>query len=1816
MTATRDVAGRTSSRRPPPGHVRRWRQTVTSGPAVPAPDLLAAVFAVFVHRYLGASSVPLAVDRDGRLSTVDSTVSGATTITGLAAELAAAAPSPEPPLGAFRHAGVPREDPRWQAPPAGLALDVTGTGPEYDITLHCADGRRTASFVDRMVANFRTLLTDALARPAHPVLDLDLISPAERAQLTGPLAGVDRAYPRDATIHGLFRARAAADPDAPAVECDGTVLTYRELDERANRLARVLLGTGLVPGDRVGVAVSRTADLPALLLAILGIGCAYVPFDPTYPAARLAVTARTATVAAVVHDAGNRPEWTDAKTHSLAALCARAGAEPATAPPVSADRDAVSHVIFTSGSTGVPKGVVVHHRNVVALLAWAHEQYTADEVRRVLFSTSLNFDVSVFELWCPLTMGGCLVVVPNVLALVESGAPAPTLVSTVPSALATLVRERALPASVRVVNVAGEALGRSVVNGVFTTSAVRRVCNLYGPTEDTTYSTAVSFTGPVAGTPTIGRPIPNTRAYVLDAAGRLVPRGVTGELALGGAGLSSGYLGDPDRTAAAFVPAPAGLGAGPVLYRTGDLVRWTEDGELLFLGRQDNQVKLRGHRIELDEVEAVLRDLPGVAQCAVRLHHDNAGEPRLVGHVLPDGAHVRPADLRARLAEVLPAHMVPTVHVDPALPLTPNGKLDRAALIAPPVAGTGPTEPATPAEAALCELFAQALDAPRVGPDDSFFDLGGDSLVAIRLVGRIKARLGVRLAMRDLFDAPTPAALCRGLEPGPDASAAARAHRSGADRVPLSFAQQRLWLLHRMADRGDLYNFPVVVRLSGPLDRDALHSALRDVVRRHESLRTILPERDGVPEQVVLPADATGPVWTITGIDEEHLDEQVAAFAAHRFDLSAERPFRAALFVLGPEENVLVLLMHHTCSDGWSMGTLSRDLATAYRARTAGGAPRWRAAPVRYTDHAVRQRAALGDPADQDSPAAAQLRFWTGALRGLPDEVGLPLDRPRPPVPSYRGDAVTFRVSRAVHERVAALARRTRTTPFMVFQAAVAVLLAKITGGDDVPIGTTVAGREDEELADVVGFFVNTLVLRTDVSGNPSFDTVLARVRRADLAAFANQGVPFEQVVEAVNPARSAARHPLFQVLVTADAKEVPLDLPGLRTTAHEREFGVAKFDLNVNFDVRHDADRAPSGVDVELRFATDLFDRSTARAIAGWLVRVLDAATADPGAPVGRIELLDREQRRRVLVDWNDTARPVEQTTLPELFRRQVRATPDLPAVRMGDAELSYAGLDAKANRVARHLIGLGIGPDDLVGLHLPRSIDMVVAVWATLKAGAAYLPLDPGYPEERISFMLRDARPRVVLTELPDLDDIAADEVTDADRVRPLLPHHLCYVIYTSGSTGRPKGVEVPVAALVNLVAWYGGFGSARRVAQFSAISFDVAAMEILIATLSGGCLVVADDDTRKDPDRLVRWLAEHRVGELIAPNLVIDAVCAAAARAGTTLPALNQIGQGGEALILSGALAEFYRARPGRRLDNYYGPTETHLATAHTLPSTVEEWRADPPIGRPIANMRAYVLDRWGCPVPVGVTGELYLAGAQLARGYHRRPALTASRFVPDPFGPPGERMYRTGDLVRWSPAGELLFVGRVDHQVKIRGFRVETGEIEARLREHPDVANAAVVPVEDTPGAKRLVAYVATGANRPDTAALRGHLARTLPDFMVPAAYVVLESLPLNPNGKLDRGALPAPPTGGSAARDPGSDRERLVCALFAEVLDVDAMSPDEDFFALGGHSLSASRLVGLIRSRTGAEVSIRDLFERPTPAGLTALLDDGPGEEAR
>ncbi|MFJ7205935.1 amino acid adenylation domain-containing protein [Streptomyces sp. NPDC098789] len=1722
-------------------------------------------------------------------------------------------------------------------------------GTHYALGLSTSDGPRTMGlkvtyrpdlfdeaavrgFGDRLVRILEAFGSD----PGQQLDALPTLSDAERHQVLEEWNDTGREAP-PRTFPELFETRVAATPQGTAVVAGEHTLSYAELNERANRWAHLLIARGVGPEDTVAVAVPRSPEWLAVTLGVLKAGAVYVPVDPGHPAERIAFVTQDARPVQVLTTSAAAGPLAEAGTTALLLIDApdvrEEWAVAAAGDPVDADRVRPlvpahpAYAIYTSGTTGRPKGVLVTHEGF-ASLAGAHAQNLAIETdSRVLQVISPSFDVSVADFSMTLLSGATLVlpegneqpVGDELTHLIQRNAV--THVQLAAGALATLPADE-LP-SLRTLVTGGEPCPP---DQIAQWSSGRRMINAYGPTETMVCAT---MSRPLAGAvrPPIGAPLWNRRVYVLDRNLQPVPAGVPGELFIAGAGLARGYLNRPALTAERFVANPHGA-LGERFYRTGDVVRWTAAGELEFIGRADGQVKIRGYRVEPAEIEAVIARRADVDRVVVQARDGGPGGRRLVAYVVPaSDAGVDVRAVRQHVAAVLPEYMVPAAVVELAqIPLTGPGKVDHRALPEPEFADAGDGRaPRDDREQQLSALFGEVLGLPEVGIDHSFFDLGGHSLLATRLVNRIRTAFAVELPVRAVFEAPTVAALAERLADADDARTPLGPVER-PERIPLSYAQRRLWFIQSVGDNSGRYNIALAARLLGEVDTVALGAAVSDVVARHESLRTVFPVTGGVPRQHVrTPEEAEVPV-TAVAIAADELDAALAAAAARDFDLATELPLRVHVWELGPREHVLLLVLHHIAGDGSSMAPLARDLGAAYAARLEGLAPRFTPLPVQYADYTLWQREALGDEEDPHSAIAQQLQYWRTALAGLPEELELPLDRQRSAEAGSRGAQVPVRIPADLTRELAALARANDSSIFMVVQAAVAALLSRLGGGTDIALGAVMAGRNDEALDELVGFFVNTLVLRTDVSGDPGFAELVRRVRATDLAAYAHQDVPFERVVEELNPVRALHRNPLFQVAISfQNNEEASLELPRLTLAPQPLRSDVAKFDLSFNFEEARGADGALSDLGGVVEYNTALFDPATARTIAARLVRLLEAAVRAPDAPVGSLDLLAAQERRLLLEDANDTLHAVPESTLADRFEDWVARTPHAPAVVGDGVRLTYAELDVRVNRLAHHLIGCGVRPGARVAVLQQRSVDFVVSLLAVAKAGAAYVPLDSRYPAPRLELILAETKCHALLTDRAsagtefhhDALVVVVDEepaVGQAPGTAPAVPRYareLAMIIYTSGSTGQPKGIGITHQDVVSMAAdrhWLTGH---ERVLVHSPQAFDALTYEVWSGLMGGHQLVVAPPG-QLDHHVLRKVLDEHEVTAALLTTALFNLVAEEGPEA---LGGLRMVLSGGEQASPT-AIQRVLDACPDTEVVHLYGPTEaTVYATRYSMRSPHRVGQAVP-IGRPVDNMRSHVLDEWLRPVLPGVPGELYLAGTGVARGYVGRPALTSERFVADPFDPTGGRMYRTGDLVRWNADGQIEFVGRADNQVKIRGLRIELGEIEAALHAHPDVAQVVVVVREDQPGSRQLVAYtVATAGSGPlDPAALKKTVGLTLPEFMVPAAFVTLDALPLTPNGKVDRKQLPAPEFGGKAdGRGPRNPREEVLCQVFAEILKVAQVGIDDNFFELGGDSIVSIQLVSRIQAIFGVELSNQATFQAPTVAEMAELVGAGEAE---
>ncbi|PHM27177.1 non-ribosomal peptide synthetase [Xenorhabdus ehlersii] len=1702
----------------------------------------------------------------------------------------------------------------------------------YPLVLSVEDGGSTLGLTAQVVQPFEpdrvcgymqqalTSLAEALERaPETPVRELNILPVTERALLLEIWNATEKPYPEQLCIHQLFEQQVEKTPVATALIAGDQTLSYMELNIRANWLARQLIEQGVYPGEHVAILLERSIELVVAELAILKVGAVYVPIDPGVPDERKDWLIKDCSAKLLLTDM-----WADIPADLLAVPLFRLSGEMNTIREedrlnldLPASSTGAAYIMYTSGSTGTPKGVVVPHRAVVRLAVNNGYAETGQD-DRVAFTANPAFDASTFEVWTPLLNGGALVVIDHATLLTPQAFVQVLQVHRITVLWLTVGLFNRLAAElspvlpqINILIVGGDVLNPHVIAQILRNSPPQQLLNGYGPSEGTTFTTTYRITEMPVGTTNlpIGRPISNTRLYLLNAYGQPVPLGAIGEIYIGGDGVACGYLNRPELTAERFLVDPFSDQLDARMYRTGDLARYLPDGNLEFLGRNDQQVKIRGFRIEPGEIETRLKEYPAVREAAVLVLGDGQ-DKRLVAYIVAQADDGLINNLRAHLSAVLPDYMVPAAFVRlDEFPLTPNGKLDRRAL---PVPGEEDFArqvyevPQGETEMALAAIWRELLDVEQISRYDNFFALGGHSLLAMRVMNRVAA-LGAELPLTTLFKAPALLAFAKVVDERLNEQRGALpaitpTPHDGA--LPLSFAQQRLWFLAQFEGVSDTYHIPLALRLRGQLDIHAWQQALNHLFARHEALRSVFITVNEQPQVELLPTEFGLPMKKYDLRKALEVDEQLKRLreqeAKMPFNLACGPLIRSVLIQLTDDEYVFLLTQHHIVSDGWSLGILKSELSALYSACLNQQPDPLPPLMIQYPDYAAWQRQWLSAERVQ-----VQSDYWRMVLADAPVLLDLPTDRPRPPEQLFAGNLWPINLDADLTASLKRLSEQQGVTLFMTLLSAWSIVLSRLSGQDDVVIGTPSAGRSRQEVESLIGFFVNTLALRIDLSGEPNVTELLARVRQTALAAQEHQDLPFEQVVEIVQPPRRLAHTPLFQVMFAWQSNEiVEWKLPGLTISPIDQAFDVVKFDLELNLFEEEDR------VVGYLGYSTTLFDQSTIERHVEYLHTILQAMVADIQQPVGEMNILAPVERQLLLETWNATVTPYpEQLCVHQLIEQQADRTPDAIAVRYENQTLSYAELNTRANRLAHQLVALGVIPDQPVAICVTRSLERIVGLLAVLKAGGAYVPLDPAYPGERLAYLLTDAAPTVLLADhigraalgeealktLTVLDPNALPDQPDNNpQIPDLTSRHLAYVIYTSGSTGRPKGVMIEHQSLVNLtlehIAQF-DVGVTSRMLQFASFGFDASVWEIMMALSSGAMLVIPTETIRQDPHRLWHYLEEQSVTHAcLTPALLRD---------GADLPALAikpTVILGGEAP--SPTLIQTLNRQA--TLFNAYGPTEiTVCATTWNCPSDYAGGLI--PIGRPAVNKRIYLLDKHGQPVPLGAVGELYIGGVGMARGYLNRPELTAERFLTDPFShQPDARMYRTGDLARYLPDGNLVFVGRNDQQVKIRGFRIEPGEIETRLIEHPAVSEALVVALGDGQN-KRLVTYVVAQTDDGLAASLREHLSARLPDYMVPTAFVRLDEFPLTPNGKLDRQALPAPGEKAFARQvyeAPQGEIEMALATIWRELLEVEKISRHDSFFALGGHSLLAVRMIERLRCM-GLGISVQALFQHPT-----------------
>ncbi|WP_456015626.1 amino acid adenylation domain-containing protein [Pseudomonas fluorescens] len=1683
-----------------------------------------------------------------------------------------------------------------------LTLSVDDLGEGFALSLLAStqvDPQRVCAYLQTALENLVTALEQA---PQTPLNQVSVVPAAERQQLLEQFNATHADFPQGTTLHGRIEAQAACTPEAIAAVQQGRQLTYAELNQQANLLAHHLLALGVKPDDRVAIVARRGLDTLAGLLAILKAGACYVPVDPSHPAERLNYLLTDSAPVAVLTQQALLDRLPALQVPVINLDRFTWQHHSANNPTVDVTPANLAYVIYTSGSTGLPKGVMVEHHTVANLVDWHCRAFDLCAGRHTASVAGFGFDATAWEVWPALCVGATLHLPPandgteDIDALLAWWCAQPLDVCFLPTPVAEYAFSQQIEhPTLRTLLIGGDRLRQ------FARAQRFELINNYGPTE----ATVVATSGKVeAGRPLhIGKPVANATVYLLDEQQRPVPLGVAGELYVGGKGVARGYLNRPELTAERFLQDPFNAGR---MYRTGDLARWLPDGNIEYLGRNDDQVKIRGVRIELGEIETQLNQLPGIQEAVVLVRED-----RLVAYFTetPSFAPLAVGDIRAHLVAHLPDYMVPVAYVKlEALPLTANGKLDRKALPAPDMAAVFTREYEAPQgeiESVLAQIWADVLHVARVGRRDHFFELGGHSLLAMRMVSQVRQRLGVELILGDLFANAELAAVAEVLAQSGRSTLPDILPASRDEPVPLSFAQQRLWFLALMEGANTAYNIPIGLRLRGQLHVEALQRALARIVARHETLRSRFAQHGDDAQVLIVPAEDVLPLQVQDlrrhPQPQQALDALIHGEASAPFDLERGPLLRGRLVVMADDHHVLLLTLHHIVSDGWSMGVLTRELMALYQAFSHGLPDPLPPLAIQYGDFAVWQRLWLSGEVLQ-----RQSSYWQQALAGAPALLTLPTDRPRPAQQDYAGSSVEVRLDERLTAGLKALSQRHGTTLYMTLMSAWASLLARLSGQHDLVIGSPVANRTRSEVEGLIGLFVNTLAVRIDTSGELSTEALLARVKALTLEAQAHQDLPFEQVVEITRPPRSLAHSPLFQTLLTWQDSSAPtlalgdLALEGIVENSH-----FAKFDLSLNLG------EVQGSILGALEYAVALFDESTVQRYVGYFKRVLQAMVENDQAVLEHASLIDDRERQQLLFEFNATEVNYNlDQTLHGMFEAQVKRTPDAIAVKAGERQLTYAQLNEQANQLAHHLLALGVQPDSRVAICVERSLDMVVGLYAILKAGAAYVPLDPAYPLERIAYMLQDSAPAVVLAQGSTRELLGAVPVVDLDH--PCWQHQpldnptavgvTAYVIYTSGSTGQPKGVINEHAGVVNRLLWMQdeyGLEAQDSVLQKTPFSFDVSVWEFFWPLLTGARLVMARPGGHKEPEYLCDVIEAERITTLHFVPSMLDVFLAH----GDVRQAagLVRVMCSGEALPGS-LVRRFKQQLPNSELHNLYGPTEAAVdVTAWNCAGAVTP--DNTPIGKPIANTRMYLLDSQLQPVPLGVVGELFIGGVQVARGYLNRPELTAERFLNDPFT--RGRMYRTGDVGRYLPDGNIEYLGRNDDQVKIRGLRIELGEIQARLTEYPSINEAAVIARE-----QRLVAYY-TGAHC-EIDVLRSHLLHHLPEFMVPAIFVHLDALPLSPNGKLDRKALPAPGLDSVVVREyeaPQGDTEIALASLWAELLNVERVGRHDNFFELGGHSLLAVSLMGRMR-RLGLSADVKVLFAQPTLSALAAALGSG------
>ncbi|MFZ1010470.1 MAG: amino acid adenylation domain-containing protein [Candidatus Sulfotelmatobacter sp.] len=1726
-------------------------------------------------------------------------------------------------------------------------LPPATSGARFDLTLlveddpehlqgmmeYCTDLYERPT-VRRMLDHYQQVLSEMVRDPKQSVSTLPLLTEAERHRLLFDWNDTETVF-ASGCIHELFAEQVEKTPNAVAVEYEGREISYAELNRRANQLGRHLRGLGVGSEELIGILLPRCSELLVAMLGVLKTGAAYVLLDPD-DRDQLAYILKDARPDVIVSEQrlSNKLPAHSGRTVYLDAQWNESSQESEQNVEAHVHPENLAYVTYRSEGTKAPEGVAVQHGNMASLVCWAQSVLSADDLPRVLTSNPPTSDLSILDTYVPLCSGGTVVVVDDSFDGVNLEEGNATLINATPSVMRELLRRKAVPPSVRTIMLAGEPVSSGLVRKIYDNCDVKRVLNLYGHSEISLASTITELQpGNEDQKVSIGRPVENTQAFVLDAHMELVSAGIVGELYLSAATSARGYFNRPDLTAECFVPNIFGSG-GERLFRTGELARHKANGELELWGRVGHETRIRGHRVELEEVEKALERQPEVADAVVIVPQTGAAENKLVAYIVPQETGASAGDalertLRVALKQRLPEYMVPSHWATlERLPLLPDGKLDRSALppVQPKMEEAGSLT-LTPTEELIAGVWSSLLGKSDIRRDDNFFDLGGHSLMVIQMLSRLRQVFNREIDLRAMFESlilKDLAAYVDQLTGSTQQTAAIpRVDRKG--KLALSYGQERLWFIYQLEPENVAYNVPGAVRIQGPLDVESLERTLREIVRRHESLRTRFVSVVGEPQQIIDASVAVEvPVTELSHLAEPEREAEARRLALEEarqpFNLARGPLFRVKLLRLASQDHVLVFNMHHIVSDGWSVGVLVREVSAIYNNFSTGQPSSLPELDIQYADFSAWQREFLSG-----SLLEKQLEYWKQKLAAV-EPLMLPTDRARTALQRPEGATTHFTVPVELTEALKTLSRKQGATLYMILLAAFQALLSRYSGQSDITVGSPIAGRSRTETEGLIGVFINTLVLRSDLSGQPDSIELLQRVKATTLEAFANQDVPFEKLVEVLLPQRDLTRSPLFQVLfVLQNVPRTVLQLGAAKMLAFDVDSAAAQFEISL---VLAETDSGMEGVIV---YNKGLFDAESVTRMIGHYQMLLNGIVAEPSQSIALLPLMTLQERKQVIEEWNRTEAqyPLDKC-VHELFEEQVARTPQAVAVIYEEERLSYEELNARANRLAWYLRERGVGPDVLVGVFLERSLEMLVGLLGILKAGGCYLPLDPSFPTERLRYMVEDARPALLLTQErleQRIVDAGALQTLCLDRdwetvgkrpetnLRPIgSGENLTYVIYTSGSTGRPKGVMVTRQALMNFLqsmTSIPGIEQSDVLAAVTTVSFDIAGLELYLPLINGGRILLLSRETARDAHELHQKLIQHSVTMMQATPSTWSMLL----RDGWRPRSAFKILCGGEALNRDLATKLVGHDVP---VWNLYGPTET------TVWSCLKQLKSSESvtIGKPIANTQVYVVDEEMEPVPVGVSGELYIGGDGLARGYLNRPELTAERFVPDPFASKntggGGRLYRTGDLVRWQVDGNLEYLGRLDQQVKIRGFRIELEEIEAVLERHPSVARCVVLAREDQPGERRLVAYVVkkTGVPWPNASGLEEYLKVSLPEYMVPTVFVELEKLPLNHNGKIDRKALPQPDrdTPEEEYVGPRDATEETLCQLWQEVLRRERVGIHDDFFSMGGHSLLAVLIIARIKLAFAIEIPLSALFAGPTVAKMAKHIVAANGHE--